>query len=237
MALVDVEVLDSKGRRCPLANNLVKFTVNGPAEWRGGVGYGKNNCVLQDTLRVQCGITRVMLRSLTRAGTITLNAVAESLPSAKATMTTNAVTVENGMSSQFPADGLKGILERGETPSTPSFKQWRTEIAIAKAEAPTGNAALSFDTFENTAYESEGDLSNAWIKFTLKEKTKIDDICVKMKGFRGTSYPLRVYADGKLVWEGWTPKALSFVHLQLKNAPAAKEYVIKQIGNHKGCLW
>ena len=51
-----------------------------------------------------------------------------------------------------------------------------------------------------------------------------------MKGFRGTSYPLRVYADGKLVWEGWTPKALSFVHLQLKNAPAAKEYVIKQIG-------
>lgn len=230
VALVDVEVLDSKGRRCPLANNLVKFTVNGPAEWRGGVGYGKNNCVLQDTLRVQCGITRVMLRSLTRAGTITLNAVAESLPSAKATMTTNAVTVENGMSSQFPADGLKGILERGETPSTPSFKQWRTEIAIAKAEAPTGNAALSFDTFENTAYESEGDLSNAWIKFTLKEKTKIDDICVKMKGFRGTSYPLRVYADGKLVWEGWTPKALSFVHLQLKNAPAAKEYVIKQIG-------
>lgn len=230
VALVDVEVLDKQGRRCPLANQLVKFTLQGPAEWRGGVGYGKDNCVLQDTLRVQCGITRVMLRSLANAGTVTLKAQAEGLPATQITLATQGVRVENGLSKQFPADGLKSVLDRGETPTPPSFKQWRKEIAIVKAEAGNGDASLSYDAIENTAWESEGDLSSAWIKYTLAEKTQIDDICVKLKSFRSTSYPIIVYADGKKVWEGWTPKSLSYVHLPLKNAPAAREYLIKMVG-------
>ena len=230
VALVDVEVVDKQGRRCPLANQLVKFTLSGSAEWRGGIGYGKDNCVLQDTLRVQCGITRVMLRSLPKAGNVKLTAKAENLPTAQVTMKTQPVTVVGGLATYKPSDGLKSVLDRGETPATPSFKQWRKEIAIENAEAGSGDAKLSWDTFENTAWESEGNLNNAWIKYTLKEKTSIDDICVKMKGFRGTSYPIVVYADGQKVWEGWTPKSLSFVHLALRNASAAKEYLIKMVG-------
>lgn len=230
VALVDVEVTDGQGRRCPLANQLVRFSLQGPAEWRGGVGYGKDNCVLQDTLRVQCGITRVMLRSLPKAGSVTLKATAEGLPSVSVSLETKGVKAEKGLSKQFPADGLKGILDRGETTAEPSFRQWRKEVAIEKAEAANGDARLSYDALENTAWESEGDLTNAWIKFTLKEKTSIDDICVKMKGFRGTSYPIMIYADGKKVWEGWTPKTLGFAHLRLKDAPAAKEYLVRQVG-------
>ena len=70
VALVEVEVVDKDGRRCPLADNLVTYSLDGPAEWRGGVALGKENCVLSDTLRVECGVNRVMLRSLPKAGKI-----------------------------------------------------------------------------------------------------------------------------------------------------------------------
>ena len=33
-----------------------------------------------------------------------------------------------------------------------------------------------------------------------------------------------VYADSVKVWEGNTPKALSYIHIPLKNAPKAKTY-------------
>ena len=40
IALVDVEVVDAKGRRVPIANDKVHFTLEGPAEWRGGIAQG-----------------------------------------------------------------------------------------------------------------------------------------------------------------------------------------------------
>ena len=96
VALVQVEVVDEAGRRCPLDNRTVSFSVKGPAEWRGGIAMNKPfgtvtnqlalntktiddqvgsrawgdksllglNHVLADTLPVECGVNRVMLRSL-----------------------------------------------------------------------------------------------------------------------------------------------------------------------------
>lgn len=40
IALVDVEVLDAAGRRVPTANHKIRFALDGPAEWRGGVAQG-----------------------------------------------------------------------------------------------------------------------------------------------------------------------------------------------------
>src|SRR6266446_3318091 len=40
VALVQVEVVDSEGRRCPTALNTVAFSLTGPAEWRGGIAQG-----------------------------------------------------------------------------------------------------------------------------------------------------------------------------------------------------
>jgi hypothetical protein len=33
MALVEIEVVDNEGRRCPLANNMLRFDLQGEAEW------------------------------------------------------------------------------------------------------------------------------------------------------------------------------------------------------------
>lgn len=231
VALVQVEVVDGQGRRCPLDNSLIKFTLNGPAEWRGGVAKGKDNHVLCDTLPVECGVNRVMLRSLTKAGKVTLTAKAEGLPAATITMSTNAVKVEDGLSEYMPSDGLKPVLDRGETPAEPSFKQWRRGVQIVSAEAGSGNdPKLSYDTFENTSWESSNRLDSAWITYTLAENTSIDDICVKLKGFRSTTYPIAVYAGDSLVWEGWTPKSLSYIHIPLKNAPKTDKITLRSRG-------
>ena len=231
LVLVQVEVVDAQGRRCPLDNRLVKFDLKGVAEWRGGVAKGKDNHVLCDTLPVECGVNRVMLRSLAKAGTVTLTAKAAGLPDAKLTLTTKSIEVKDGLATYMPSDGLKPVLDRGETPSTPSFKQWRREVPIDSAVCGSGNdPKLSFDTYENTAWESGNKLNEAWITYTLTEDTQIDDICVKMKGFRATTYPIAVYAGDVKVWEGWTPKSLSFIHIPLKNAPKSRTYTIRSLG-------
>ena len=40
IALVDVEVVDAQGRRVPTASNMIRFALDGPAEWRGGIAQG-----------------------------------------------------------------------------------------------------------------------------------------------------------------------------------------------------
>lgn len=232
VALVQIEVVDAEGRRCPLDNRLVKYSLSGPAEWRGGVAKGKDNHVLCDTLPVESGVNRVMLRSTTKAGRITLTAKAEGLPDAQVTFNTQAVDVKGGLSRTMPADGLASRLDRGETPATPSFQQWRREVAIESAEAGSGNdVSLSYDDKENTSWESRNDIDSAWVTYTLAEETVIDEICMKMKNFRATTYPIAIYAGDVKVWEGWTPKSLSFIHIPLKNAPKATRYTIRMIGS------
>src|SRR5205807_934154 len=46
LALVDVEVVDAAGNRCPTALNLISFSISGPAEWRGGIARGPAKSIL-----------------------------------------------------------------------------------------------------------------------------------------------------------------------------------------------
>lgn len=232
VALVQVEAVDAQGRRHPLDNRLVRFALRGEAEWRGGVAKGKDNHALCDTLPVECGINRVMLRSTTKAGRVVLTAKAEGLPEASIELHTNPVEVAGGLSQWKPADGLSCRLDRGETPATPSFKQWRRGVQIVKAEAGSGaNPMAACDGVENTTWESSGELDKAWITFTLAERTAIDELTMKTKGFRSTTYPIAVYADSTKVWEGWTPKSLSYIHIPLPNCPEATTITIRSMGS------
>lgn len=270
VALVQFEVVDAAGRRCPLDNRLVKFSLKGPAEWRGGIaknkpfGFttnqaalnstsidseGKNrdydkktratlNHVLCDTLPVECGVNRVMLRSLSKAGKIRLVAKAEGLPEAEIELNTIPVEVKNGLAEFKPSDGLRPVLDRGATPAGPSFRPWRREVAIMDAKAGSGDPTLSFDTYENTSWESVADLDSAWVTYTLAEKTRPDEICLKMKGFRSSSYPIQIFAhpdnseNPVLIWEGWTPKGLGFAHLPIPaDAPEARSFTVCLTGS------
>ena len=66
----------------------------------------------------------------------------------------------DGLSRWLPSDGLKPVLDRGETPDEPSFSQWRRGVQIVSAKAGSGNdVRLSFDTFENTGEQQPPRLS------------------------------------------------------------------------------
>jgi beta-galactosidase len=74
VALIDVEVVDANGQRCPTDEARVDFEISGPAIWRGGVNSGKTNSVNNLWLDTECGINRVSIRSTLTPGTVTLKA-------------------------------------------------------------------------------------------------------------------------------------------------------------------
>lgn len=112
MTLIQVEVVDKDGQRCPLDNRTIQFTLKGQAEWRGGIAQGKNNHILDTNLPVECGINRALIRSTTAAGKVTLTAQAKGLLSASLTLETVPVKVTGGLSTYLPQATLKGRLDR-----------------------------------------------------------------------------------------------------------------------------
>ncbi len=222
MVLVEVEVTDAEGRRCPLADNLIHFEVEGPAEWRGGIAQGPDNYILSQDLPVECGINRALLRSLTEAGKVRIKATAEGLQGAELELSTSPIVVKDGLSDYIPGDELAGRLTRGETPQTPSFTPSKIDVNIlsATAGANSEKAANSFDDNELSEWANDGRSETAWISYQLERRATIDEIGMKLTGWRMRSYPIEIYAGDRLVWSGSTEKSLGYIHLNLKPVTA-----------------
>lgn len=218
MALLQAEVTDKEGRHCPLANDLIHFEVEGPAEWRGGIAQGKGNYILSKDLPVECGINRALIRSLTAPGTVRITAKADGLHPAEISLSTVPVEVKHGLSGYIPGDELDGRLTRGETPPTPSYKDTKVDVNILSAVAGSNpdEAAKSFDDNELSEWKNDGTQGAAWITYHLERAARVDEICMKLTGWRLRSYPLEIYAGGELIWSGETEKSLGYIHLNVK---------------------
>lgn len=232
MALVQVEVVDKNGKRCPLDNRMISFLLEGEAEWRGGIAQGSGNYILSKELPVECGINRALLRSTTKAGKITVTARAEGLPEAKLALETLPVTLVGGLSDYLPQYTLKGDLRKGETPLTPSYVDTKRDVAVVsvKAGAHQEKACASYDDNELSEWVNDGQSATAWITYTLAREVEIDDICLKLNGWRSRSYPLEVYAGNQLVWSGNTDKSLGYVHLHVDKPVRSDEITIRMKG-------
>lgn len=232
MALVQVEVVDKNGKRCPLDNRMISFLLEGEAEWRGGIAQGSGNYILSKELPVECGINRALLRSTTKAGKITVTARAEGLPEAKLALETLPVTLVGGLSDYLPQYTLKGDLRKGETPLTPSYVDTKRDVAVVsvKAGAHQEKACASYDDNELSEWVNDGQSATAWIIYTLAREAEIDDICLKLNGWRSRSYPLEVYAGNQLVWSGNTDKSLGYVHLHVDKPVRSDEITIRMKG-------
>ncbi len=245
MALVDVEVVDAQGNRCPTALNPVRFTLSGAAEWRGGIAQGsstpvpvntapndnkglsttpptpllhEDNYILAKTLPVEGGVNRAILRSMPSAGKITLHADADGLKPAEIQLVSLPVAVHDGLSTDMPAARLPSNLKRGPTPPGPSFHQTRIPIAIASISAGSNadKAGLSQDDDDSTAWASEGPIENAWIEFVFAKPETPVEMDLKLADFRVLRYPLRITLDGITVWEGQTPINFGYFTAKLK---------------------
>jgi beta-galactosidase len=109
IALIDFEVVDAKGERCPTDDARVDFTCTGPAIWRGGYNSGKLESTNNLYLNTECGINRVAVRSkLVRTtdpapGPITVTASRDGLKSAQIEITPTRVAVADGIAALMPA--------------------------------------------------------------------------------------------------------------------------------------
>ncbi len=232
LALVQFEVVDAEGNRCPLANDTVTFTVSGPMEWRGGVAQGKDNFAGAKSLPVEAGVNRVMLRSLPEAGHVTVTAEAPGFSPVSVSFDTKAVEVKDGLSKHLPWAGLPSRLDRGPTPEGPSYSDSKvdTKVLSATAGANADMIANSYDDNELSEWRNDGRLSTGWITYRLERRAAIDDICVKLTGWRQRSYPLEVYAGDTLVWSGNTDRSLGYVHLDIEHPVLSDTYTIRLKG-------
>ena len=98
VALIDVEVVDAKGQRCPTDDARIDFTFTGPAIWRGGYNSGKINSTNNLYLNTECGINRVAIRSTLTPGTITITAAREGLKPAQVQIVSKSVNLKDGLS-------------------------------------------------------------------------------------------------------------------------------------------
>jgi beta-galactosidase len=111
VALIDFEVVDANGERCPTDDARVDFTwdsvgrtvsATGPAIWRGGYNSGKTNSTNNLYLNTECGINRVAMRSTLMPGTIKLTAKREGLKPATITFDSKPVAIKDGLTLDMP---------------------------------------------------------------------------------------------------------------------------------------
>lgn len=215
VALLQVEVVDAKGRRNPVALDTVRFDLQGPAEWRGGIAQGPNNHILARDLPVEAGVNRVLVRSTPQAGRITVSASAAGLAPATLSFASLPAPVNRGLA-RLPAPPPV-FLGRGPTPATPSFKVSRIAVPVASGTAAGEGAdtALSHDDDETTAWTSKPGAAPE-ITYALARPAVLTEIALKLTGWRERRYPLRVWVDGEEVYAGVTPTSLGYVTLPLK---------------------
>jgi len=220
LTLVQVEVVDRDGNRCPDALNLIRFSLTGPAEWRGGIAQGKDNYILSKDIPAECGVNRVLIRSSTLAGKINLSASSTGLKPQAITFESLPVVVKNGLSASFPSDGLRSYTKRGPATQVPSYTISRKAVKIigATAGANTEKAGLSYDDNELSDWSNDGNIATAWIRYDLEKECTVTEVAIKLNGFRTKKYPIRILVDQQVVFKGTTTTSLGYFTTAVKPA-------------------
>ncbi|HRU16140.1 MAG TPA: DUF4982 domain-containing protein [Anaerohalosphaeraceae bacterium] len=231
IVLIDVEVADAEGNRCPTAFHLIHFELTGPAEWRGGIAQGPENYILSKTLPVECGVNRVMLKSTPQPGKITLIASCEGLESASIEITSRPAAVFGGLSFEMPDAGLACNLDRGPTPEGPSFAVTRIPVKIANVTAGANQekAVFTLDDNERTSWANDGKLSTAWLRYDFEAAAAVSEAVIKFGDGRRRSYPIRILVDEKRVFEGETKQNLGYYTVRFEPV-YGKSLTIELIG-------
>ena len=242
--MADVEVVDAQGRRCPLAHDMIQFSLEGEAEWLGGLsGLGEDsvdNRVLSKELPVEAGICRVMVRSTTKAGQLTITARAKGFKTAMLSTATTATPTKDGFYTDaqgFPIEAdwgkqLPSYIKRGETPRSPSFRQHLTTIDIKDISSPSDTTGIwtVCDDNEQTKWFSDGLLQHSEVTFHLVRPAAVSQVSLRLDGFRKTSYPLEIKAGNVVVWSGYTDKTLGYAYCLIEKPVASDTYTIRMLG-------
>ena len=189
IALIDFEVVDKDGNRCPLDAARVDFTFSGAGIWRGGYNGGKEKSTNNLYLDTEVGINRVAVRSLLKAGKVTITASRQGLKSAKIKLRSLPVNIKNGLTLEMPQvyeNVVKNEPVPVHTPDMPAY------------EAGDNNRSKLFSKFSYTG------VGKAMLRNTLDwgKKAYVDLECnytVIPNYLRGAEY-IRMPDSDKRYW-------------------------------------
>jgi beta-galactosidase len=102
VALIDFEVVDAEGNRCPTDEARVDFAVDGPCVWRGGLNSAKLESTNNLYLDTECGINRVAVRSTLKPGVVTVTAKRDGLVPATVKIEAKPVELTAGLTRELP---------------------------------------------------------------------------------------------------------------------------------------
>ena len=97
VVLIDAEVIDEYGNRCPTYQGRIDFTCTGPGVWRGGYNSGKSHSTNNTYLDLECGINRVSVRSTMQAGKIRVEGKVTGLKAGRVEVDSKAVSIREGV--------------------------------------------------------------------------------------------------------------------------------------------
>jgi beta-galactosidase len=222
VAIVQVEVVDDKGNRCPTALNMIDFDVQGQGTFIGGIAQGSDNYIGSKNIPVEGGVNRIMVRTTDKQGEIKIKAASKDLKTDQVIIKT--IAIDNGkLSTVLPDANLPSYVKKGPTPNTPSFKTTRTPIAIigAKTASNQAEAINSYDDNELTEWSNNKE-ENPIIEYELEREATINQVVLKLSGWRSKKYPIQIFIDNKKIFNGTTPTSLGYVTLDCKPAKGKK---------------
>ncbi|TJZ61116.1 glycoside hydrolase family 2 protein [Sphingobacterium olei] len=225
MVMVDVEVVDQEGRRCPTALNMIDFNIDGPIEWKGGIAQGPNNYILSESLPVEGGVNRVLLRTrYGKKGKVQVKASSNGLMADSVAFEVSPIKTMGDYFVKASALNLPLNLSRGAAPTGSTIVRTRETLPIQKvtAGANAESGMKSYDSNELSDWVNDGKLNTAWIEYTLAKKSDIDEIDLKLNNFRSRSYPIQIFVDDKLVYEGNTPTTLGYCTISFPKTSGRK---------------
>lgn len=144
---IDVEIVDSEGRVCPLSYDRIDFDFEGEGTFLGGYNsglYGEESVIHKDYCFAECGTNRVFVRSSRNSGSFTLTASAEGLPDASVSVVSVPFETEGGLAAKAQQAFEKDAA--AEKASDTLFDRLVSDnIALAKAKAANKNIGKNAD--------------------------------------------------------------------------------------------
>ncbi len=173
-----------------------------------------------------------MVRSTETEGVINIKASSKSLKSAVVAVKTIKTDLGK-LSTNLPNENLPSFMEKGPTPATPSFTRTRLAVPIvgAKTNSNQADAFKSYDDNELTQW-SYGKNDKAMIEYELEREANINQVVMKLAGWKSKKYPIRIFVDGKKVFEGLTPTGLGYATLDV-TPTKGKKVQIELLGSAK----
>jgi beta-galactosidase len=150
VALVDVEVVDAQGRRCPTDQARVDFEISGPGIWRGGYNSGKEHSINNTFFDTECGINRASLRSTLQPGVVVVTVRRAGLLPATVRLESLPIKVQDGIIKTTPANYATKLPPRPTIDGTALVALAEARKAPPIAAATTATDDRCFSTFVYT---------------------------------------------------------------------------------------